>query len=234
MQDEVIEEKARQYEAIALVEEFKKNSTAEGWSDEQEKILKIWAEKAAGYRWLHEQSARHYRQLNNRFVYPQIILSTLAGVSGFGITTSKEDRNWAPAGYAIATINIAAALLTSFQKFISAAEKSENHNTIGRQFAAFYRTIVLELSLNPRDRTDCTELCRQCRIEYDRLMNVAPSVPLKIIKRFKVRFPNSRYKPDVANGLSDMQLWEPKESSLNIMRKYFREMYSSEKNDSNI
>ena len=234
MQEEEIEQKARQYEAIALVEEFKKNSTAEGWSDEQEKILKIWAEKAAGYRWLHEQSARHYRQLNNKFVYPQIILSTLAGVSGFGITTSKEDRDWAPVGYAIAALNITAALLTSFQKFISAAEKSENHNTIGRQFAAFYRTIVLELSLNPRDRTDCTELCRQCRIEYDRLMNVAPSVPLKIINRFKCRFPNSRYKPDVANGLSDMQLWEPKESSLTIMRKNFREMFSTEKNDYNI
>ena len=88
---EEVSQKAREYEAIALVEEFKKNNTSAGWSDEQEKILKIWAEKAAGSRWLHEHSARHYRRLNNRFVYPQIILSTLAGVGGFGVSTSRAD-----------------------------------------------------------------------------------------------------------------------------------------------
>ena len=48
-----------EYEAIAIVEESKKKQIAESWSDEQEQILKKWAEKAAGYRWLHEQSARH-------------------------------------------------------------------------------------------------------------------------------------------------------------------------------
>lgn len=231
-----IGQRAKEFEAIALVEEFKKNSTADGWSEEQEKILKIWAEKAAGNRWLHEQAARHYRRLNNRFVYPQIILSTLAGVGGFGISTSgSSSTSLTTAGYIIAVLNICSALLTSFQKFICAAEKSENHNTIGRQFAAFYRTIILELSLNPRDRTDCLDLCRQCRVEYDRLMNVAPSVPLKIINIFKGRFPDARYKPDIANGLSDLQLWdnnqaEKEAEAFATARKYYRKMYDVENN----
>jgi hypothetical protein len=234
MEENEINQKAREYEAIALVEEFKKNNTSAGWSEEQEKILKIWAEKAAGSRWLHEHSARHYRRLNNRFVYPQIILSTLAGVGGFGVSTSRADTgNIAIAGYTIAAINICSALLSSFQKFICSAEKSENHTTIGRQFAAFYRTIILELSLNPRDRTDCLDLCRQCRVEYDRLMNVAPSVPQKIINLFKERFPDAKYKPDIANGLSDLQLWDNKEAdkvddAVAMMREYFREMYAVE------
>ena len=227
-------QRAREFEAIALVEEFKKTSTADGWSEEQEKILKIWAEKAAGNRWLHEHAARHYRRLNNQFVYPQIILSTLAGVGGFGISTSGSgSTNLSAAGYTIALLNICSALLTSFQKFICSAEKSENHNTIGRQFAAFYRTIILELSLNPRDRTECLDLCRQCRVEYDRLMNVAPSVPQKIINRFKERFPDTKYKPDIANGLSDLQLWETKDSeqadeAFNTVRKYYKKMYEVE------
>ena len=231
---EEVSQKAREYEAIALVEEFKKNNTSAGWSEEQEKILKIWAEKAAGSRWLHEHSARHYRRLTNRFVYPQIILSTLAGVGGFCVSTSNADSvSVANAGYVIAAINICSALLTSFQKFVCSAEKAENHSTIGRQFAAFYRTIILELSLNPRDRTDCLDLCRQCRVEYDRLMNVAPSVPQKIINLFKKTFPDAKYKPDIANGLSDLQLWNNKESekvedAKLMMREYFREMYSAE------
>ena len=79
--------------------------------------------KAAGYRWLHEIPLRHYRRLNNRYVYPQIVLSTLAGVGGFGATSSNAD-NLNYLGYIIAGI-IFTALLSSFQKFIMAAENQK-------------------------------------------------------------------------------------------------------------
>ena len=149
--------RASHLEAIAIVEEGKKDKIAQSWNKEQEQILRIWAEKAAGYRWLHEESARHYRRLNNRFVYPQIFFSTLAGMGGVGMTSANSSENNYIFGYGIAALNIVIAMLTSFQKFIMAAEKSETHATVGRQFAAFYRNIMLELSLNPRDRTDCLE-----------------------------------------------------------------------------
>ena len=226
-----IDRKTQQYQAAAMVDEYKKNSIAEGWTKEQEDILKEWAGKAAGYRWLHEQSARHFRHLNNRFTYPQIILSTLAGVGGFGISTSASGTHWNSAGIVIAGFNITSALLVSFQKFISAAEKSETHNTVSRQLDAFYRNITMELSLSPGDRTASVELCKQCRNEYDRLMNVAPSVPHKIIRKFQAKFPNVRYKPDIANGLSDMKVWEDsaqnrQEATIELIRSHCREVYS--------
>ena len=219
-----------QYQAIAIVEEEKKKQIAESWSKEQELILKVWAEKAAGYRWLHENSARHYRRLNNRFVYPQIVISTMTGVGGFG-TTSSGDKSLNYLGYVIATMNIFTALLSSFQKFMMSAEKSETHATIARQFAAYYRNISLELALNPRDRTECLELCKACRNEYDRLINVAPSVPQKIINEFKKSFPHAKNKPDIANGLSDMHIWDrTEETKLNIafskMRNFYKFMYT--------
>lgn len=215
------------YQAMAIAEEHRKQQIAEGWSKEQESILKIWAEKAAGYRWLHEHSARHYRRLNNKFVYPQIVIGTLAGMGGFGATSNG---NLQQVGYIIAGFNIVTALLTSFQKFIMAAEKSETHATIARQFAAFYRNISLELSLNPRDRTECLELCKMCRNEYDRLMNVAPSVPYKIILCFKTTFPDAKNKPDIANGLSDMKIWDKTEGTKSEdafvkMRMFYKMMY---------
>jgi len=217
------------YQAMAIAEEHRRREISEGWSKEQETILKVWAEKAAGYRWLHENSARHYRRLNNKFVYPQIVISTMAGMGGFG---AASNGNFQQAGYIIAGFNIITALLTSFQKFIMAAEKSEIHATIARQFAAFYRNISLELSLNPRDRTECLELCKMCRNEYDRLMNVAPSVPYKIILRFKETFPNTKIKPDVANGLSDMKIWDKteitkSEDAFTKMRIFYKLLYKS-------
>jgi len=201
--------KTAKLKAQAFVDEQKKQDIVESWSKEQEQILKIWAEKAAGYRWLHDKAGRHYRRLNNNFTYPQIILSTLAGVGGFGISSASEHSAvMAYFGYGIAMVNIMTALLISLQKFTMAAEKSENHTAIGRQFASFYRNITLELSLNPRDRTNCLELCNACKDRYDRLMNIAPNVPEKIIILFKQEFPDAKYKPDIANGLSDMHIWE--------------------------
>lgn len=200
--------KTARLKALVLVDEQKKQDIIDSWSKEQEQILKIWAEKAAGYRWLHEKAGRHYRRLNNNLTYPQIILSTLAGVGGFGISSATESYGMTYFGYGIAMINIVTALLISLQKFMMAAEKSENHTAIGRQFASFYRNITLELSLNPRDRTNCLELCNACKDRYDRLMNIAPNVPEKIIIMFKKEFPDAKYKPDIANGLSDMHIWE--------------------------
>ena len=218
---------SEQYQAMAIADEHRKQQIAEGWSNEQESILKIWAEKAAGYRWLHEHSARHYKRLNNRFVYPQIVISTLAGMGGFGATSNG---NFQEAGYIIAGCNIVTALLVSFQKFIMAAEKSEIHATVARQFAAFYRNISLELSLNPRDRTECLELCKMCRGEYDRLMNVSPNVPYKIILNFKHAFPELKHKPDIANGFTDMKIWDKTDSTKSQdafvkMRMFYKLIY---------
>jgi hypothetical protein len=154
-------------------------------------------------------------------------------MGGIGISSSTSPHT-VYIGYGIAMVNITTALLISLQKFTMAAEKSENHTAIGNQFASFYRNITLELSLNPRDRTNCLELCNACKDRYDRLMNIAPSVPQKIITLFKNEFPDAKYKPDIANGLSDMQIWEKtqetkSEEAFIKMRAFFTLLYNSHK-----
>ena len=163
-------------------------------------------------------------------------MSTVAGMGGIG-ATSNGSSSIAYLGYVIAGLNIFTALLTSFQKFIMAAEKSETHATISREFAAFYRNIALELSLSPGDRMDCVELCKMCRNEYDRMMTVSPNVPQKIINQFKANFPHARHKPDIANGLSDMHIWEKagqaKTDDAHLkMRTFYRLMYRRKSNPS--
>ena len=205
-----------QLRAKILVDEQQRNDNLASWSKEQEEILKVWAIKAAGSRWLHDKAGRHYRSLNNKLMYPQIVLSTLAGVGGFSMTSSSADgtaMSMVIIGYFIAFINITTALLISLQKFIMAAEKSENHTAVSQQFSSFYRNITLELALNPKDRTNCLELCNACKDRYERLLQISPSVPQKIINEFKVIFKDIKHKPDIANGLSDLQIWTKTDST---------------------
>ena len=57
--------------------EVKSKEIHKDWTIEQEELLAEWAEKAACYRWLHNQSEKYYRVRNYAFTIPVIILSTL-------------------------------------------------------------------------------------------------------------------------------------------------------------
>ena len=176
------------------------------WSSEQTKILLSWCQKSAGQRWLHDKSARHYRRINNRFSYASIILSTIAGIGGF---SAESTIDWFR--YTLASVNIFTGILNSFQKFVRAAEKSEAHMSMAKQFASFVRVISLELSLDPEDREDPPEFLRKCKSEYERLSMLAPDIPAKIINNFNRAFPGVKHPPDMCNGMSTMEfsVWKP-------------------------
>ena len=65
------------------------------WCPNQEQLLKRWAEKAAGYRWLHNHARVLYKRQHDWLSYPSIIISSITGVGGFAVlspdTNSMSD-----------------------------------------------------------------------------------------------------------------------------------------------
>ncbi len=55
------------------------------WCEKQEKLLIKWAEKAAGYRWLHNHARLFYKKQNDWLAYPSIVIASLTGVGGFAV-----------------------------------------------------------------------------------------------------------------------------------------------------
>ena len=176
-------------------ESVKKDYIAKTWNIEQQNILQVWAEKASGWAWLHDKSARYYSTQSDRFMYPSIILNTIAGGIGF------ISFNLGYIKYIIAAMNIISGLLSSFQKFLRSTEKSETHIHYSKIFSSFTRKITLELSLNPKDRRNCIEFCKICRDEYDRAVTDCPIIPEYVIGLFREKFKDEKNKPEVANGL---------------------------------
>jgi len=176
-------------------EYLKKEQIAKSWDKEQQDILQIWAERASGWAWLHDKSTRYYRSQADKFTYTSIIFNTVAG--GIGFLGNMND--YLP--YIIAIMNIISAMLSSLQKFLRSTEKSEAHALYSKIFSSFTRKITLELSLNPKDRRECIEFCKQCRDEYDKAVTDCPLVPQMVIEWFKVEFKHEKNKPEIANGL---------------------------------
>ena len=180
------------------------------WCDKQEKLLKSWAERAAGYRWLHNHARLHFKRQNDYLSYPSIVIASITGVGGFAVLNPSGSENVSHdtktkimiVQYFFAFLNVLGGILTSIGKFSQSLSLSEAHSAMCIQYSKYYRNIDMELSLDVQDRTCVVDFVKKCREEYDRLLDEAPDIPSISIQAFNLEFPERINKPDVCNGLS--------------------------------
>jgi hypothetical protein len=169
-----------------------------------------WAEKAAGYRWLHNHARLYYKNQNDWLSYPSIVIASITGVGGFAVLNPSGSEDVSPENknrimiiqYVFAFLNVLGGILTSISKFSQSLPLSEAHSSLCVQWSKFYRTIDMELSLDVKHRPNVVEFLMKTREDYDKLLDDAPDIPAVSIKAFLVQFPNKENKPDVCNGLS--------------------------------
>ncbi len=175
------------------------------YTESEKALLESWKERSGGWRWLHYNSMHHYKNINSRYVYSSIVLSTLAGAGGFSTAGSSDSTMTIMGkvqfymGYIIGATNVIIGLINSFQRFGKAAEKTELHASAAMQYSMLYRLIETELNLSDEHRRN--DLVMTVRQEMDRLLSQSPSVPQIIIDEFNKTFPELQNKPDICNGL---------------------------------
>ena len=207
------------------------------WCPKQEKLLIRWAEKAAGYRWLHNHARMFYKKQNDWLSYPCIIISSITGVGGFAVL-SPNDQNMSTEQkqkivifqYFFAFLNVVAGILTSISKFNNSSRMMEAHSVMSVQYSKFYRNIDMELSLETKYREDVLEFVNKVRLEYDRLLDDAPDIPSHTIEAFNETFPDKENKPDVCNGLSIISQDMTKSDEIrtsNVVKKWILKQKSS-------
>ena len=180
------------------------------WCEKQEKLLIKWAEKAAGYRWLHNHARLFYKKQNDWLAYPSIVIASITGVGGFAVlnpsgsedVSTETKNNIMIIQYFFAFLNVLAGILSSISKFSQSLSLSEAHSAQCVQWSKFYRSIDMELSLDTKHRDNVVEFIMKCREEYDKLLDDSPDIPSITIQAFLVQFPDKENKPDVCNGLS--------------------------------
>ena len=180
------------------------------WCDKQEKLLIKWAEKAAGYRWLHNHARLSFKKTNDYLAYPSIIIASITGVGGFAVLNPSGNSDLSndmkvriiAIQYFFAFLNVMGGILTSISKFSQSLSLSEGHSAMCVQWSKFYRNIDMELSLDTKHRVSVVEFVMKCREDYDRLLDDSPDIPAETIQAFLKQFPDKENKPDVCNGLS--------------------------------
>ena len=147
---------------------------------------------------MHERAAARYKKMHVRFSLPVIILSTLAGTANFAQSSFEgEMAAWAPS--IIGGVNLLAGMITTVAQFLKIGELMEGHRMASIQFGKFSRSIAVELSLPPADRTmNGDEFLEKMRTEFDTLLEQSPPVPtdlgqlyLKTIKKLEKENPGA-------------------------------------------
>ncbi len=175
------------------------------WSIEHEKILIEWADKAMCYRWLHAKANAKYNSLNTWYTIPVIAISTFTGTANFA-------QSRIPIEYqglftmVVGGFNILAGIITTIQQFLKITQLNEAHRVSSISWDKFYRNIKIELAKHPKERLPVAQMLKISKEEFDRLMEISPSIPEQIVLEFKKSFKQSKTfevisKPEICDVL---------------------------------
>jgi hypothetical protein len=192
------------------------------WKEEEENLLKDWADKAQCYELLHAKSHAVYKQRHAYFVIPVIIISTLTGTANFAQDkiTNQSKRNI----FVMVTggLNIFAAIVTTIGQFLKISEMNEGHRVASYSWGKYYRHIKTELAKHPLDRINPTDMISMAKEEYDRLLELSPMIPKKIIQEFNRTFLNNDdfSKPEICDIIIPTNVFQMTKDERLEMVKY--------------
>jgi hypothetical protein len=170
---------------------------------------------------MHSKSHDIYAYKNTLFVIPVIIISTLTGTANFA-----QDR--VPEKYqnifvmVVGSFNILAAIITTIAQYLKIAELNESYRVGTLQWGKFYRNIKMELIKHPLDRMAPSSMLSMCKEEFDRLLEIYPNIPKKVIEEFKNKFNKNTEisKPEICDVIEATTIYQmTKEERIEMINK---------------
>ena len=187
------------------------------WNEDDDLILKEWVDKSACLIWLHQKSYKKYKSQNLRQMIPVIVISTLTGAANFAIERLSSTMQ-KYASLVIGGFNIIAAMISTISQFLKTSELKEAHNFAAKSWDKFNRSVKIELQRHPNQRTNKKDFFTYSLKEFDRLTEISPDIPTKIINEFKSIYKNTEglQKPIIVDKIKSMKVYEIKEPEVVI------------------
>jgi hypothetical protein len=146
---------------------------------------------------------------------PVIILSTLNGAVSVGSDSLFGGSQWSSIGVGI--VALLTAILSTIGSYFAWSRRAEGHRISALNYAKLYRFLSIEMSLPREERMSPNDLLKYVKTEYDRLSEISPLLPPRIIQLFKEKFDNSKYddvtKPEDTNGLHAIEVYRIAEAT---------------------
>ena len=201
------------------------------WKEEEEDLLKRWADKSQCYQWMHSKSREIYQKKNAWYTIPVIIISTVTGTANFAQERFSESQR-PYANMTIGALSIIAGIITTISQFLKVSELNEGHRVASLSWGKFYRELNTQLIKHPLDRKDPEQFMEYCKEEYNRLVEISPPMPKKIIETFKSKFKNKDElsKPEIGDFIEATKIFDmTEEERTKMVNELNKEVLNSNK-----
>jgi hypothetical protein len=180
------------------------------WNDRLEEYFASTGEKCHCLSWLHKKSEAVYSLRTTFIDLPVIVISTVVGAASIGSDSLFGDSPLAPVILGIFSIFV--SVLNTVGSYFAWSRRAEAHRVSSIQYAKMYRYLNVEMSLPRLERSTPPELLKYVRDEYERLSEISPLLPPKVIAEFNARFHHLKEisQPEEVNGLEKITVYIPK------------------------
>jgi len=162
------------------------------WKDEQEQLLKKWADHAVCYKLLHERAYKKYWCFNAWIQIPIIIISTVTGSGNFASASISNNNLFI---FILGAFNILAGILVTITNYLGIAQKIEIHRIMSISWEKLNRKIEIELIKERIDRMSAKDFIHNISGEYNKLIDLSPLLSNDILRWF-IKIIDSGYIDD--------------------------------------
>ena len=188
------------------------NSLGEGsvaihWTVKLEEYFASTGEKAHCLSWVHKQSEALYSNRRTWIDLPVIVGSGVIAFLNAGSQSLFEDAR--VSSVALGVGSLAVGILNTMGSYFGWAKRAEGHRISSIHYSKLYRFITVELSLPREERMNPHDFLKYVKDQYDRLQEISPMVPQKVIREFQKKFKHETEisKPEEANGLEKITIY---------------------------
>jgi hypothetical protein len=164
-------------------------------------------EKAHCLSWVHKQSEAMYSNRRTWIDLPVIVGSGVIAFLNAGSQSLFDDPRLS--SVALGVGSLAVGILNTLGSYFGWAKRAEGHRISSIHYSKLYRFITVELSLPREERMNPHDFLKYVKDQYDRLQEISPMVPQKVIREFQRKFKHETEisKPEEANGLEKITIY---------------------------
>lgn len=177
------------------------------WTVRLEEYFASTGEKAHCLSWVHKQSEALYSSRRNWIDLPVIVGSGVIAFLNAGSSSMFDEPRLSSIALGIGSLCV--GILNTLGSYFGWAKRAEGHRISAIHYSKLYRFITVELSLPREERMNPHDFLKYVKDQYDRLQEISPMVPPKVVHEFQKKFKNETEisKPEEANGLEKITIY---------------------------
>ena len=158
------------------------------WDRSSEDIAKNFFEIASTNVWCHANTAQIYKDRENWFSVPRLILSSMVASTALALEYVKDADIKSYILLAVAALGVINGLMGSLTMHYKFAELSGIHRAVSESWNALMRRIELCLKKPRERRPEMDRFLEEISADFSRLSESSPEIPTVTVKAFRYAF----------------------------------------------